>query len=58
MELTKVSYRLNSLKNDYGKIFKLLGSEHKEVSRMAKIQLKEIDMEIKKLERKYKELSN
>lgn len=57
MELIKITRRLECLKNDYGRIAKLIGSEHKEVSRLAHIQLRELNHEISKLEEKFKELS-
>lgn len=57
MELIKTTRRLECLKNDYGRVAKLIGSEHKEVSRLAHIQLRELKYEINRLEERFKELS-
>lgn len=57
MELIKITRRLECLKNDYGRVAKLIVSEHKEVSRLAHIQLRELKYEISRLEEKFKELS-
>lgn len=57
MELIKITRRLECLKNDYSRVARLIGSEHKEVSRLAHIQLRELSHEISRLEEKFKELS-
>ena len=57
MELIKTTRRLECLKNDYGRVAKLLGSEHKEVSRLAHIQLRELKYEINRLEERFEKLS-
>ena len=57
MELIKTTRRLECLKNDYGRVAKLLGSEHKEVSRLAYIQLRELKYEINRLEERFEKLS-
>lgn len=57
MELIKITRRLECLKNDYGRVARLIGSEYKEVSRLARIQLRELKHEISRLEEKLKELS-
>ena len=57
MELIEITRRLECLKNDYGRVAKLLGSEHKEVSRLAYIQLRELKYEINRLEERFEKLS-